>query len=148
MPQMKFVIQFRSPLLMPFPYSTLRGPLGAGFFRLERRAIAADSQPLEFLDGQHYDNWTPMLVNDDGSDLARSIRRPKPYLASFADMLCMVLPSSESTSFLAILAFLSTSVSRAFAPPRLIAQRCSRASSVHRPREQRNVLGGVEIFFS
>jgi hypothetical protein len=41
----------------------------------------------------------PCLLTTTGSDLAISIRRPKPYLASFADMLCMVLPSSESTQW-------------------------------------------------
>jgi hypothetical protein len=46
----------------------------------------------------------PCFSTTTGSDLARSIKRPKPYLASFADMLCMAWPSSESTTVLAILA--------------------------------------------
>jgi hypothetical protein len=41
----------------------------------------------------------PCFLTTTGSDLATSIRRPKPYLASFDDMLCIGCPRPNQRHF-------------------------------------------------
>lgn len=91
-------------------------------------------QSLIFLDGHHHYDW-PCLATNTGSARARSIKRPKPYLASFADMHCMACPCRDQGAVLAILAHFIKVVSDGYYKPasdRAVGH--SRAPPVPAPR--------------